>query len=71
MIKLNLTPVDVLNCLVNSNQDTIIIDGFECGFDSDATGVYAKDTETGDYFLCTGEYGAPITDETEWLDSPV
>jgi hypothetical protein len=70
-MKPNMTPAEVFDLLVNGNYETVFSNGFEYGFDLDATGVYAENIETGDYFLCTGEYDAPITNETEWLDSPV
>lgn len=63
----NMTPAQVFDKLVGGGYDTISSDGFEYGFDLDASGVYAENLETGEYFLCTGEYDSPITNETEWL----
>ena len=63
----NMTPSQVFDQLVGSGYDTISSNGFEYGFDLDASGVYAENLETGEYFLCTGEYDSPITEETEWL----
>lgn len=67
----NMTPAQAFDYLTGGGYDTIMSDDFEYGFDSDATGVYALHLESGNYFLCTGDYDDPITNETEWMDSPV